>query len=281
MAKKLALINMKGGVGKSTIAVNIAWDFAVRRNLRVLLVDLDPQFNASQYMVGAGRIESLIQTNHPTTWEIFEQLTSVPGREQSGLINPRDALVNVRRTTGHSARIDLIPSRLELSHSLRSPAGNKEQLLDRTLSQIESDYDVIVLDCAPTESILTIAAYIVCDWILVPVRPEYLSTIGLPLLAESLRDFDARYPGQSPEIAGIVFNALTDYSPEEVTSKQQVKDLARRNNWYVFQEEVSYSRSFPKGAREGSPIFSTSYVRTRVSLNFAYFTNELVRRIGL
>ncbi len=280
MAQKLALINMKGGVGKSTLAVNIAWEFATEPwNLRVLLVDLDPQFNASQYMVGAGRIERLIASNHPTTWNIFEQYTSVPGQVATPL-NPQDALVSVYRPAGRQGRIDLIPSRLELSYSLRNPTG-KEQLLERLVSQIEDNYDVIVLDCAPTESILTTAAFIVCDWILIPVRPEYLSTIGLPLLAESLREFDNRYPGLSPEIAGIVFNALSDYSPEEETSKREVAALSRRQGWNVFRRQVYYSRSFPKGAREGRPIFSTSYARARTKVNFQAFARELAGRLGI
>ena len=281
MAEKLALINMKGGVGKSTLAVNIAWEFSTQqRNQRVLLVDLDPQFNASQYMVGARRIEGLIEGNHATTWDIFEQFTAVPGRERTGPIDPQDALVSVYRPSGRAGKIDLIPSRLELSNSLRNPTG-KEQLLERTISQLESEYDVIILDCAPTESILTTAAYIVCDWILVPVRPEYLSTIGLPLLGESLNEFEGKYPGQAPEILGIVFNALSNYSPEEQTSKREVRNLAHQKGWHVFQREVNYSRSFPKGAREGRPIFTTSYARTKTKVNFHAFAQELAGRIGL
>jgi len=281
MAEKLALINMKGGVGKSTLAVNIAWEFATApRNLRVLLVDLDPQFNASQYTIGARQMDNLIQSGHPTVWDIFEQFTAVPGRTRVGPLNPENALVSVYRSPGDNGRIDLMPSRLELSNTLRNPTG-KEQLLSQAISQIEQNYDVVVLDCAPTESILTSAAYIVSDRILIPVRPEYLSTIGLPLLAQSLTEFEARYPGQSPAIAGIVFNALSNYSPEEVTSRQEVINLAAQRNWYVFQRQVRYSKSFPKGAREGRPIFSTSYAHTQTKTNFVAFANELAVRVGL
>lgn len=283
MAQKLALINMKGGVGKSTLAVNIAWEFATHpRNLRVLLVDLDPQFNASQYTIGAGQMNGLLRNGHPTVWDIFEQFTAVPGRTGAGPLNPQNALVSVYRSRVNNGRIDLMPSRLELSNSLRNPTG-KEQLLERAISQIEQNYDAIVLDCAPTESILTTAAYLVSDWILIPVRPEYLSTIGLPLLAQSLTEFEARYPGRSPEIVGIVFNALSNYSPEEVTSRQEVINLAAQpqHSWYVFQRQVRYSKSFPKGAREGKPIFSTSYAHTQTKTNFVAFADELALRIGL
>ena len=281
MAQKLALINMKGGVGKSTLAVNIAWEYATApRNLRVLLVDLDPQFNASQYTVGAGRMENLFQNNHPTVWDVFEQFTQVPGRTRAGRLDPQDALVSVYSSRSNNGRIELMASRLELSNTLRNPTG-KEQLLEQAISQIEDDYDVIVLDCAPTESILTTAAYLVADWILVPVRPEYLSTIGLPLLTRSLAEFESRYPGRSPAIAGIVFNAISNYSPEEVTSKLEVVDLARSSTWKLFQSEVGYSKSFPKGAREGEPIFRTSYAHSQTKANFVRFANELATRVGL
>lgn len=281
MSQKLALINMKGGVGKSTLAVNIAWEFATTpRNLRVLLVDLDPQFNASQYTIGARRMEDLFQAGQPTVWDVFEQFTIVPGRVGAGSLNPQDALVSVYRSRVTNGQLDLMASRLELSNTLRNPTG-KEQLLERAISEIEDNYDVIVIDCAPTESILTTAAYLVADWILIPVRPEFLSTIGLPLLTVSLAEFDARYPGRSPEIAGIVFNAISNYSPEEVTSRQEVIDLVRERRWYVFQREVRYSKSFPKGAREGAPIFSTSYAHSQTKANFVSFANELATRIRL
>ena len=76
MAHKVALINMKGGVGKSTLAVNVAWEMATDPwHKSVLVVDLDPQFNCSQYLVGAHRIETIISSGQPTVWDILEQLT--------------------------------------------------------------------------------------------------------------------------------------------------------------------------------------------------------------
>ncbi len=231
-------------------------------------------------MVGARQMENLFESGQPTVWDIFEQFTRVPGRSSAGALNPRDALVSVYRSRINDGRIDLMASRLELSNTLRNPEG-KVQLLEQAISQIEDNYDVIVLDCAPTESILTTAAYLVADWILIPVRPEFLSTIGLPLLRVSLTEFDTRYPGRSPEIVGIVFNAISNYSPEEATSRQEVIGLAQTNAWYVFQREVRYSKSFPKGAREGAPIFRTSYAHSQTKANFVRFANELATRLGL
>lgn len=80
MAVKVAVINMKGGVGKSTIAVNLAWHFAGRAEWlkKVLVIDTDPQFNASQYLIGVPAYTEIYQNNSPTIWDIFEQHTPYP-----------------------------------------------------------------------------------------------------------------------------------------------------------------------------------------------------------
>ena len=279
MAHKVALINMKGGVGKSTLAVNLAWEMATGPWYKsVLVVDLDTQFNCSQYLVGASRIESIIANDRPTVWDIFEQLTSVPGKP-SAPIDPTASVANVySRRSGGS--IDLIPSRLDLSQSLRNPAG-KDQLLKQAVDELEASYDLVIIDCAPTESMLTTAAYLVADHLLIPVRPEFLSTIGLPLLEQSLNSFSALYPGSEPEVLGLVFNAISGYSPEEVTSRTEVQRVASAIGWPVFDEEVTYSKSFPTSARRGRPIFSTPYARSRTKENFHNFAREFAGRIRI
>lgn len=282
MAKKVALINMKGGVGKSTLAVQLAWQFAAmsRWLKRVLVVDLDPQFNASQYLLGVDRYERIHNAGSPTVWNVFEEFTRVPGGANPAPLDPNTVIYNVTRFVGVSSQIDLIPSRLELAYTLRNP-GQKEHLLERLISQIEDRYDLILLDCAPTESLLTTAAYLASDYLLVPVRPEFLSSIGLPLLVRSMQEFHQQYQNHQLELAGIVFNATSAYVPEEALSKKSVLDLANQHGWYVFKSEVNYSRSYPKGAREGRPIFSTSYSRQTQANRFHAFAAEVAQRIGI
>jgi chromosome partitioning protein len=241
------------------------------------VVDLDPQFNASQYLVGVSGYKRIISDGKPTIWDIFEEYTRIPSGKTASF-EAKDTVRNVSKTGG--GRLDLIPSRLELAESLRSP-GPKERLLQRTLRRLDADYDLVLIDCAPTESILTRAAYLSSQYILVPVKPDYLSTIGLPLLVNSMQDFKQEYDDHDLELAGIVFNATTDYSPEEVKAKREVKELAKKNGWYVFTSELPYSRSYPKGAREGEPIFRTSYARTDQAAVFRAFALEFAERIHL
>jgi chromosome partitioning protein len=96
-----------------------------------------------------------------------------------------------------------VPSRLELAFTVRNPA-QKEMLLAKFVAKIESNYDLILIDCPPTELFLTTAAYLASDYILVPVKPEYLSTMGLPLLVNSLDEFHKHYVDHKAELSGIV-----------------------------------------------------------------------------
>ena len=121
----------------------------------------------------------MLEDAKPTMWNLFEQNTRTPG-QPLGIFDPYDAVHPVRELRS-GGRIDLIPSRLELALSLRNPA-QKESLLPKSLAQIEADWDFIIIDCPPTESVLTYAAYLASSHVLVPVKPEYLSAIGLPLL---------------------------------------------------------------------------------------------------
>lgn len=280
MAIKVSLINMKGGVGKSTLTVNLAWHFAIYGdwNKKVLVVDLDPQFNASQYLLGVKEYRRILDSGQPTIWDVFEQGTRTPSGRAT-LADPHDTIHEYSQFY-HGGQINLIPSRLELAFSLKNPR-NKEQFLSRLVREIENEYDLILIDCAPTESVLTDAAYLSSDWLLVPVKPEYLSTIGLPLLVNSMQDFEDEYEEKRLELAGVVFNAASDYLPEERLAKSTVRKIAKENDWYVFKQEVEFSRSYPKGAREGQPIFRTSYSRWGKVKNFELFAEEFAKRVGL
>ncbi|MCX7049433.1 MAG: ParA family protein [Candidatus Sumerlaeota bacterium] len=285
MAKRVAIINMKGGVGKSTITVNLAWHLYLSGGWplkrKILVVDLDPQFNASQYLLGSSKYrDEVVTKNRPTIWNIFEERSRMPGHEEPVSVKPEDAIVSVDSSSNSGARLDLLPSRLELAWSLKQPAG-KEKLLDSFLDRVENQYDLILIDCAPTESMLTSAAYHAAPNVFVPVKPEFLSTIGLPLLAKSIEDHNNEPESRKTSVIGIVFNHASDYLPEEALSKKEVWAVAENFKWRVFTSEVPFSRSFPKGAREGKPLIWTSNARENKKTKIFVFAAEFARVIGL
>ncbi|MDQ6615692.1 MAG: AAA family ATPase [Actinomycetota bacterium] len=276
-AKTVAVMNAKGGVGKSTLAANLGWYLAHQRNQRVLMVDLDPQFNLSQYVLGTAKYEAHLQQGKGTVLDVFEQATptSVSKKERKA-VSPSDVISRVKSWSDGS-RIDLLPSSLELSWTVLNATG-KEQLLANFLDQVRGAYDTIVIDCAPTESILTRAAYLATDKVLIPVKPEFLATVGLPLLVRSLSDFKSVYR-QPVDVMGIVFN-MTMANGEHQRSKAYVRKEAANNCWDVFESEVSYSDSYPKGSRLGKPIFLTDYARAYRISNFVSVAEEFVARLS-
>lgn len=272
---------MKGGVGKTTLAAQLA-HAADRRNLRTLAVDLDPQANLSQALLSPEKYVKHIRDKRPTVVQLFDQY--FPSSETSASPHPVDIKEVILKKAGfwQNSTLDLIPSRLELSHTLKNPTG-KERRLAKALSKIASDYDLILIDCAPTESILTEAAYHASRYALVPIKPEYLATIGLPLLARSIREFKFDNADHELDICGVMFNHSASYSggPEGLKSIREVQAEAKKNGWPVFETHVRYSKSYAKAAREGTPIGFTSYVRGNVSREFSRFVDEFLAAIKL
>jgi len=279
-AVTVAVVNMKGGVGKSTIATNLGWYCAYKKSYLVLLVDLDPQFNLSQYILGNRKYEEHVTKGKKTVLDIFEQATpEVISGSTHRKLDPKQVIVNAHSWTDGS-RIDIIPSRLEMAWTLKNP-HDKEHLLESFLHKIAHLYDLILVDCPPTESMLTEAAYMTSDYVLVPVKPEFLSTIGLPLLVRSLGDFHQRHDDKSVQMLGIIFNSASAYKAEHERSKNFVSKIAKENGWYVFQHEISYSDSYPTGARTGKPIFLTDYARWWKVAEFGKVAEEFIQRVGL
>ena len=273
-ARSVAIMNMKGGVGKSTLAANFGWYAAHERDRRVLLVDLDPQFNLSQYILGAQGYEKLLDQKRPTVEALFRD-THAPGRPAS----IRKTIVKVVDYRDGSC-VHLIPANLELAWTIKN-ALDRAHILKSYLEEVRNDYDLILIDCAPTELILSTAAYFAADYIFVPVRPEFLSTIGLPLLLKSLDDF-VRIHGEEhvPELGGIIFND-TSGKVEHDRSRQTVRKVASENKWYVFKNEITHSESYPAGARLGKPIFMTENARSYKKEELASVGDEFLKRIGL
>ena len=282
MSITISLINMKGGVGKTTLAFNLAWYCAWRASKKVLAVDLDPQANLSQYFMGARKYLDYVRGGKGTIVEIFEQYSAPTLQHGSpALVSPENVIHPLHQWRDGSL-IHLIPSRLELSWTLKNPT-QKAELLPQFLSKVSDRYDLIIIDCAPTESILSTAAYRSSRYIIVPVRPEFLATIGLPLLARSINEHRMRYQNQALEIAGIIFNGKhrSNTPPEQIASCKDVERLAKEYDWPIFEGVAYHSNSYPTGSRSGNPIFRTSYAKYYVKDEFDQVGQEFLKAVGL
>lgn len=281
MAIVVSLVNMKGGVGKTTLAAQLA-HAADTRDLRTLAVDLDPQANLSQSLMTPQKYAKHLRARKPTIVQLFEKY--YPANDEHGSPRPVAIADVILKKVGYwtSSTLDLIPSRLELSHTLKNPTG-KERRLAQALAKVSDDYDLILIDCAPTESILTDAAYYASRYVLVPVKPEFLATIGLPLLARSVREFTEENTDHQLDICGIVFNHSSSYSkgPEGETAEREVRTEAAKHGWHVFETHVRYSGSYPRAAREGTPITRTHRAQYPVKAEFRRFVDEFFEAIQM
>ena len=282
MAVCVSLINMKGGVGKTTLASQIAW-YAVRQmDMKVLLIDLDPQANASQSVMSPQTWVTYLDNGGLTVADIFEQFT--PTGTASGSPKKLDSskVIYNRVTYKDGSLLHLVPSRLELSWTLRNPTA-KETLLARFVAKVEEKYDLIVIDCSPTDSILTDAAYHCSRYILVPIRAEFLASIGFPLLNRSIKAFQMRHEDKVIEVCGLVFNDFVrgNEKREHKLARKDVKDKATEYGWDIFEKDIPHSDSYFRAARDGMPIDRTKGTHGKVKDEFAAFAEELFGKIGL
>ena len=272
----VSVINMKGGVGKSTISALLGQHAFWHRELDVLAVDLDPQANLSQAYMRQNYREFL-EARSPSIVEVFSGYQPPLGKRKApSPLNPDDVVVDVR--TKKDSRLQLIPSRFDFSDNLVNSAKPHPQVLSHFISRYFQDKDLIIIDCAPTESVLTRAAYHACSYILIPVRPEFFATIGFPLLEQSLEQFRNSNRGHDIDVVGVVINNATyrsgnDGGPERRRSMDEIHAEAHRNNWHIFGQEIPYSRGFPKMMRGDFNHLGNARM-------FCQFANEFFNHIG-
>lgn len=281
MAVAVSVINMKGGVGKTTIASQLAHE-AAADGLRVLAVDLDPQSNLSQSLLGPREYVAHMNAGHPTIAQVFDDYIP-PGHGEGAprRIDFRTVIVKVPYYAP-SKTFDLIPSRLELSRTLKNPTG-KERRLAKGLAQVNDRYDLIIIDCAPTESILTEAAYFASRYVIVPVKTEYMATIGLPLLSRSIAEFTLENEDHELDIVGLVLNEQSEYADnsEKQQAIEEVHGEAQRRGWRVFDYQMPYSRSYVRAAREGTRLLMTPHARWDRIVGFRGLKDDILKAVGL
>ena len=270
----ISVINMKGGVGKTTVTALLARDAARRiqplwnGGFEVLAIDLDPQANLSQALMSdSNDYQEFLDSRSPSIVEVFSGYRPpAPGQSSATSLDVNDALHNVYGYTPYGSRISyynpfrrsgtlqLIPSRFDFADNLVSAVRPDPRRLAEVIANNFQDKDFIFIDCAPTESIFTQAAYHASRYVLVPVRPEFLATIGFPLLQDSLDSFRRNNRGHQIDVLGVVINNWTYTSgnsggPETLRGVNEIIEEAHKNEWYVFENKLGYSRGFPKMMR--------------------------------
>lgn len=210
--KVVSVLNMKGGVGKTTISAHVMRVFYNRYVLRILLIDLDPQFNLTQCLIKRHAYDDL-KDNGFTVFSAMEPASNVGLFEVKTTSRPPPApseiAIGLRHFLSADARLDLVPGNFALiKYSLISDQNKLNSVQKRFLqfiSKARKEYDVVVIDCNPSSSFITLCALHACDDLLVPVRPDRYSVLGLELVADLLEQIPTIFP--KPEIT-VLLNGI-------------------------------------------------------------------------
>lgn len=229
MGKVISIANQKGGVGKTTSAINLAASLAVLEH-KVLLIDADPQANATS---GVGIDVKNVKTS------IYECVVDD--------VDPRNIILKT-----NTPNFDLIPSHIDLVGAeiemLNLP--NREKILKQVIEKVKEDYDFILIDCSPSLGLITVNALTASDSIIIPVQCEYFALEGLGKLLNTIKIIQTRL-NPDLQIEGFL---LTMYDARLNLSNQVYDEVKRHFQDMVFETVITRNIRLSEAPSYGVPV---------------------------
>lgn len=251
MAKIIALANQKGGVGKTTTAINLAASLAVLEK-KVLLIDADPQANATS---GTGFDIKSINTS------IYECLIEDT--------DPNNVILK-----SNMENLDIIPSHIDLVGAeiemLNLP--EREYMLRKVIQRIKADYDYILIDCSPSLGLITVNALTAAHSVMIPVQCEYFALEGLGKLLNTIKIIQGRLNTEL-EIEGFV---LTMYDARLRLSNQVVDEVKKHFQQMVFETIVQRNIKLSESPSFGKPVVMYD-AESKGAVNYLNLAKELLQ----
>lgn len=257
MCKVIAIVNQKGGVGKTTTALNLGYAMSAAGK-KVLEIDLDPQGSLTVSM-GYDDNDNMKTTIATLMAKAIEE-EKLP--ERSEYIISTDS-------------IDLIPCNIELSAIEVSlvNAMSRELILKSITEEIKEEYDYIIIDCSPSLGMLTINALAACDSVIIPVTPEYLSAKGLELLLKNILRVKKRINSKI-EIDGILLTMFVERTNLSKEITEMITE-AYGNAINIYKQRIPKSVSVGYSVLKNQSIIE--YARTnKVALAYQDFALEVL-----
>src|SRR5574344_818318 len=254
----IAIVNQKGGVGKSTTAVNLGAGLT-RQGKKVLLIDADGQANLTE-MLGWQQPDEL----SPTLSTLLEQIIA------DRPISPQDGILH------HKEGMDLMPANIELSGLEVSLVNtmSRETVLRTYLSEVKRSYDYILIDCSPSLGMLTLNALTAADKVIIPVQSHYLPVKGLEQLLKTVGKVQ-RQLNANLQISGILIpmvESRTNFSKDISALVRQ----AYGKGIHVFDTEIPRGIKAAEMSAEGASIFAFE-PRSNVAAAYEKFTKEVLQ----
>ena len=252
MGKVIAVANQKGGVGKTTTAINLGASFAVLEK-RTLIIDADPQANATS---GTGFDIRKVKTS------VYECLIED--------INPNNIILN-----SEMEYLDLIPSHIDLVGAeiemLNLP--EREFMLKKVIDKVKDKYDYILIDCSPSLGLITVNALTAADSICIPVQCEYFALEGLGKLLNTIKIIQNRL-NPALEIEGFL---LTMYDSRLRLSNQVVEEVRKHFNEMVFETIIQRNVKLSEAPSFGKPVIMYD-AESRGSISYLNLAREILQR---
>ena len=253
MAKIIAFANQKGGVGKTTSAVNVAASLGVI-GFRTLIVDLDPQGNTTS---GVGVPKKGLKY---TTRELL-----------LGECKPADVIIKTPYNN-----LSVIPTNISLSNAefdLFDFTDNEYRLRD-VLKEVDNDYDYIIIDCPASLGMLTVNALSACDGVVVPMQCEFYALEGLSQLLISVKRINKLYNSKL-SVCGIL---VTMHNPRLLLSVQVMTELKKHYGDKLFSTTISRNIKLSEAPSYGRPVYYHDK-KAKSTLEYIAIAKELSERI--
>ncbi|MFH0952487.1 MAG: AAA family ATPase [Patescibacteria group bacterium] len=230
MGKVIAIVNQKGGVGKTTTAINVGL-YLARAGKKVLLIDMDPQANAT---IGLGF------DNQDVERGIYELLIDEATHDE------------VIRPTNHDG-YHILPATTSLAGATVElvPLMDREYLLRKVIDKIRDQYDYILIDCPPTLGVLTVNSLVAADELLIPVQSEYFSLNGLRQLQETIKLVQENLH-KDLKVMGVV---LTMFDQRYRLSTRVLEDLYEHFPDRIFRSSIPRNIRLAEAPERGKTIF--------------------------
>ncbi|WP_295841404.1 AAA family ATPase [uncultured Apibacter sp.] len=252
MGKIIAIANQKGGVGKTTTAVNLAAAIGVLEK-KVLLIDADPQANASS---GLGINVEEVEVG---TYEVLEHSASAKDTVQP-TTSPNVDLI--------PAHIDLVAAEIELVDKV-----NREYMLKEALKDIKNEYDFIIIDCAPSLGLITLNALTAADSVIIPIQCEYFALEGLGKLLNTINSVQKLH---NPDltIEGLL---LTMYDARLRLSNQVVEEVKTHFPDMVFDSLIQRNVRLSEAPSFGESILKYD-AESKGAINYILLAEEVLNK---
>ena len=283
MARIISFINYKGGVGKTTIAVETAATMASKYGFKVLIIDLDPQTNASFYLVTEERWEQWANT-HGSLKDIFQSAINEQPFDVGNVIMPNlyDCLDLL------PSHLDLLPVDLELAAKWGAQSSEAKMIIKDRLEPVISDreYDFVIIDCPPNLNLVTQNALMLSDSYVVVCLPEYFSVRGIGLIEtqiekmmeqinNNLMRFGAN-PVSGPIMRGIIFNRIRYVTGGTIAQENWMAQVRRAYANVTFEHFVAETVRVAEASWNGPITFSSragdqAYVRELLGVGEEFF----------